>query len=271
MKRVAVDVGDRRVPRLRREHGQVDLQRLRHEPRAALEQLARARARESPCGARSLASSPRREPTGAPAVLSRRGSRRPRPRSARAVRPLVREAAEAGRPHPRADGPRDGDADGRPSARMVLLKGHDERGFVFFTNRTSRKARGARGEPSCRGGRCTGSLQNRQVRVEGPVERVSDEESFAYFRHAAAREPDQRLGLAAVPAGRRPGRARAARRRDRGALRRRGRRAAAAVLGRVSARRDGDRVLAGPAGPACTTASATSWPDDGWRRERLGP
>ncbi len=72
-------------------------------------------------------------------------------------------------------------ADARPSLRMVLLKGHDARGFVFYTNRESRKAVELEANP-----RAAAALywdtQNRQVRIEGRVERVSDEESFGYFR-----------------------------------------------------------------------------------------
>jgi pyridoxamine 5'-phosphate oxidase len=68
-----------------------------------------------------------------------------------------------------------------PSVRMVLLKGHDERGFVFYTNRESRKGSEIEANP-----RAAIVLywepQSRQVRVEGAVERVSDGESFAYFR-----------------------------------------------------------------------------------------
>lgn len=71
--------------------------------------------------------------------------------------------------------------DGRPSSRMVLLKGLDERGFVFFTNYASRKARELEANP--RAALCAhwGVLE-RQVRVEGPVERTDREESEAYFR-----------------------------------------------------------------------------------------
>ena len=70
--------------------------------------------------------------------------------------------------------------DGRPSARTVLLKGVDARGFVFFTNYDSRKAR-----EIAETGRVSllfywGSV-SRQVRVDGTVERVSEAESDAYF------------------------------------------------------------------------------------------
>jgi len=70
--------------------------------------------------------------------------------------------------------------DGRPSARVVLLKHVDERGFVFFTNYGSRKARELEANPRAALSVYWESIE-RQVRVEGRVERVSDEESDAYF------------------------------------------------------------------------------------------
>jgi pyridoxamine 5'-phosphate oxidase len=73
------------------------------------------------------------------------------------------------------------DAGGRPSARMVLLKGFDQRGFVFYTNYGSRKADELAGNPSAALVFWWPPLQ-RQVRVEGIVERVTREESEAYFR-----------------------------------------------------------------------------------------
>lgn len=85
--------------------------------------------------------------------------------------------------------------DGRPSARIVLLKGVDERGFVFYTNYGSRKGRELLENP-------WGALVfywaalDRQVRVEGPVERTSREESEAYFR---SRPLGSRLGAWASP------------------------------------------------------------------------
>jgi pyridoxamine 5'-phosphate oxidase len=71
--------------------------------------------------------------------------------------------------------------DGRPSVRMVLLKEADERGFVFFTNYESRKARELEANPQA--ALCFHwAVLERQVRVTGPVVRVSEEESDAYFR-----------------------------------------------------------------------------------------
>ena len=72
------------------------------------------------------------------------------------------------------------DPDGRPAARMVLLKGADERGFVFFTNYTSRKARELEAGPEAALCFYWSSL-DRQVRVEGPVARLPEAESDAYF------------------------------------------------------------------------------------------
>ena len=72
-------------------------------------------------------------------------------------------------------------AEGRPSARVVLLRGADERGFVFFTSRTSRKAAELADNPHAALVFHWYEL-GRQVRVEGCVEEVSQEESLAYWQ-----------------------------------------------------------------------------------------
>ncbi|WP_437752070.1 pyridoxamine 5'-phosphate oxidase [Sorangium sp. So ce1389] len=72
------------------------------------------------------------------------------------------------------------DASGRPSARMVLLKGIDDRGFVFFTNYGSRKAVELEANPFA--ALCIHwAKAAEQIRVEGRVERVTEAESDAYF------------------------------------------------------------------------------------------
>ena len=70
--------------------------------------------------------------------------------------------------------------DGRPSARIVLLKGIDERGFAFFTNYDGRKARELQANPRAALVFYWAQLE-RQVRVEGVVEPTSDAEADAYF------------------------------------------------------------------------------------------
>lgn len=70
--------------------------------------------------------------------------------------------------------------DGRPSARVVLLKDFDQQGFVFYTNYGSRKGQELEAHPLA----CLTfhwNILQRQVRIEGRVERVSKEESKAYF------------------------------------------------------------------------------------------
>lgn len=70
---------------------------------------------------------------------------------------------------------------GRPSARFVLLKAFDQRGFVFFTNYLGRKSREVIANPQA-AMTFYWDILERQVRVEGHVERTSEEESDAYFR-----------------------------------------------------------------------------------------
>jgi pyridoxamine 5'-phosphate oxidase len=72
------------------------------------------------------------------------------------------------------------DGDGMPSLRMVLLKGVDGHGFVFYTNCESRKGRQLLASPKA--ALCFyWKSQRRQVRIEGPVEQVTPEEADAYF------------------------------------------------------------------------------------------
>ena len=81
-------------------------------------------------------------------------------------------------------------ADGRPALRIVLLRGIDARGLVFYTNLTSRKAEHLRGNPwvaLCLHWKSMG----RQIRVEGRAELVSDAEADAYF---STRVRDSQIG-----------------------------------------------------------------------------
>jgi pyridoxamine 5'-phosphate oxidase len=80
--------------------------------------------------------------------------------------------------------------DGQPSVRMVLLKGHDVRGFVFYTNFEGRKAGELIAHPKAALLFHWKSVR-RQIRIEGSVTRVSDEEADAYF---ATRGRDSQLG-----------------------------------------------------------------------------
>jgi pyridoxamine 5'-phosphate oxidase len=80
--------------------------------------------------------------------------------------------------------------DGRPSVRIVLLKGHGPYGFVFYTNEQSAKGEQLAANPSASLLFHWKSLR-RQVRVEGPVERVGDQQADAYF---ASRARDSQLG-----------------------------------------------------------------------------
>jgi pyridoxamine 5'-phosphate oxidase len=91
------------------------------------------------------------------------------------------DAGAAGVREPEAVALASATATGAPSVRMVLCKSFDERGFVFFTNYESRKGRELAENPLAALLFHWDSL-GRQVRIEGPVERVSAEESAAYTR-----------------------------------------------------------------------------------------
>ncbi|HEY6589550.1 MAG TPA: pyridoxamine 5'-phosphate oxidase [Actinomycetota bacterium] len=88
--------------------------------------------------------------------------------------------------------------DGRPSARMVLLRGFDERGFCFYTNHESRKGVELAANPRAALVFWWGELE-RQVRIEGPVAPTSRAESEAYFH---SRPPGSQLSAAASPQSR---------------------------------------------------------------------
>lgn len=79
---------------------------------------------------------------------------------------------------------------GRPSARTLLLKGHDEKGFVFYTNRESRKGRALETNPYAAILFYWKTL-DRQVHIEGTVSRVGDEDSDDYF---SSRPRGSRIG-----------------------------------------------------------------------------
>jgi pyridoxamine 5'-phosphate oxidase len=99
-------------------------------------------------------------------------------------------ATAAGVPEPNAMTLATATPDGRPSARVVLLKGFDARGFSFFTNYRSRKGRELEANPRASLVFFWHALE-RQVRIDGRVERVTDDESDHYF---ALRPIGARLG-----------------------------------------------------------------------------
>jgi pyridoxamine 5'-phosphate oxidase len=107
----------------------------------------------------------------------------------------MQQALDARLPEPNAMTLATIGADGRPSTRVVLIKGFDERGIVWYTNYDSRKGRDLAHCPYA-------ALQfhwvelERVVRIEGRVEKTSDAESDAYF---ASRPLDSRIGAWASP------------------------------------------------------------------------
>ena len=105
----------------------------------------------------------------------------------------LEEARDAGVPLPEAMTLATADASGRPSARMLLLKGADDQGFTFFTGYESRKGRELAENPRAAIVVYWNAL-GRQVRVEGPVRKLSAEESDAYW---ATRPPRSRAAAAA--------------------------------------------------------------------------
>jgi pyridoxamine 5'-phosphate oxidase len=102
----------------------------------------------------------------------------------------MQRAMDAGVAEPTAMALATASAEGRPSARMVLLKGFDEQGFVFYTNLESRKARELEANPHAALCLFWQPLEL-QVRIEGPVQRVSDAEADEYY---ASRPRGSRIG-----------------------------------------------------------------------------
>jgi pyridoxamine 5'-phosphate oxidase len=108
------------------------------------------------------------------------------------------EAAESGAPLPEAMTLATATPAGRPSARMVLLKGFGPQGFVFFTNFESRKAEDLAGNPHAALTFHWPALE-RQVRIEGVVARTADSEADDYF---STRPRGSRIGAWASPQSR---------------------------------------------------------------------
>jgi len=160
-------------------------------------------------------------------------------------------------------------SDGRPSARAVLLRGLDARGFAFFTNYESRKGRELDANPWA-ALVLTWLALERQLRVGGPVVRLSDEESDAYF---ATRPRGSQLGAWASPQSRPLA--------DRSELERRCRaldeRYGGAAVPRPphwgGYRVEPDEVEFWEGRPSRLhdRFAYTRTPDGGWRRERLAP
>jgi pyridoxamine 5'-phosphate oxidase len=107
----------------------------------------------------------------------------------------LQEAIDAKVPEPNAMTVATVGPDGRPSTRIVLIKGYDGQGIVWYTNYNSRKGRELAGRPFA-------ALQfhwvelERVVRIEGAVQRVDEAESDAYFK---SRPLDSRIGAWASP------------------------------------------------------------------------
>ena len=105
------------------------------------------------------------------------------------------EALQSELPEPNAMTLATANRSGQPSARTVLLKGFDPEGFVFYTNYDSRKGQELSENPQAALLFCWLELE-RQVRIEGGVERVSPEESLAYFQ---SRPQGSQIGAWASP------------------------------------------------------------------------
>ncbi len=109
-----------------------------------------------------------------------------------------REALNSDLPEPNAMTLATATRDGKPSARTVLLKGFDDQGFVFYTNYESRKGRELAENPNVALLFAWLELE-RQIRIEGTVEKVSREESLRYFQ---SRPKGSQIGAWASPQSR---------------------------------------------------------------------
>ncbi len=163
------------------------------------------------------------------------------------------------------------DAHGVPNVRMILLKGADERGFVFYTNCESAKGLELAANPKAALLFYWKSL-DRQIRMRGPVEPATEAEADAYF---ATRHRESRIGACASRQSR-PLASRAALEAEVARLTKAfgdGRRAAPGLLARLSAHAARDRVLAEPGRSGCTTASCSGAPrpHEPWTKTRLYP
>ena len=105
------------------------------------------------------------------------------------------EAKNKEKPYPDAMTLATADAQGRPSARIVLLKGFDQRGFVFYTNYQSKKGKELEDNPACALTFFWPELE-RQVRVQGIASRVTAELSDQYFQ---SRPRESQMGAWASP------------------------------------------------------------------------
>ena len=158
--------------------------------------------------------------------------------------------------------------DGRPSSRMVLLKGADRRGFVFFTNYRSRKGQEI-GQTRYASLLFYWASLDRQVRIEGTVSAVSGEESDAYFASRPLQSRWSAQCLRPERGDRQPRGAGGSRCRRARAVRRG--RAEARLVGRIPGRALTVRVLAGTPQSPPRSSPLSSDPADGWLIERLAP
>ena len=143
-------------------------------------------------------------------------------------------------------------SDLRPSTRVVLIKGYDAQGIVWYTNYASRKGRELAGNPFA-------ALQfhwvelERVVRIEGVVEKVSDRRKRRLFQEPSAGQPHRRLGQPAKRGDRQPHRAGDQRRQVRRAVPAAA--AAPSALGRLPTETRALGVLARPQEPAARPAA----------------